>query len=96
LGGGSATNYTLTGASGTVTITGGALGGVSVSGSQFIWSYPTVSGQTYQLEYTTDLSSGAWLPVGEPVPGTGAPVSVTNSISFSVQMFFRLSITNSN
>jgi hypothetical protein len=96
LGGGSATNYTLTGASGTVTITGGALGGVSVSGSQFIWSYPTVSGQTYQLEYTTDLSSGAWLPVGEPVPGTGAPVSVTNSISSSMQMFFRLSITNSN
>jgi hypothetical protein len=34
--------------------------------------------------------------VGDPVPGTGAPVSVTNSISSSVQMFFRLSITNSN
>ncbi|MGA3266682.1 MAG: YDG domain-containing protein, partial [Verrucomicrobiota bacterium] len=78
LGGGAVGDYTLTGASGTVTITEMALGGLSVSGSQFIWSYPTVSGQTYQLEYTTDLSSGAWLPVGDPVPGTGAPVSVTN------------------
>jgi len=96
LGGGAVGDYTLTGASGTVTITEMALGGLSVSGSQFIWSYPTVSGQTYQLEYTTDLSSGAWLPVGDPVPGTGAPLSVTNSISSSMQMFFRLSITNSN
>jgi hypothetical protein len=93
LGGGAGGDYTLAGASGTVTITEVALGGLSVSGSQFIFSYTTVSGQTYQLEYTTDLSSGAWLPVGDPVPGTGASVWVTNSISSSTQMFFRLSIT---
>jgi hypothetical protein len=93
LGGGAVGDYTLAGASGTVMITGVALIGLSASGSQFIFSYPTVSGQTYQLEYATDLSSGAWLPVGDPVPGTGASISVTNSISSSMQMFFRLSIT---
>jgi hypothetical protein len=97
LGGTAGPSYTLAGASGTVTITaaGELLGGLSVSpdGTQFIFSYPTVSGQTYQLEYTTDLSSGAWLPMGSPVTGTGAPVSVTNSISSSTQMFFQLSIT---
>ena len=93
LGGGSAANYTLTGASGTVTIIYVPLGGLSVSGSQFILSYPTVPGQSYQLESTTDLGSGVWLPVGGPVPGTGAPVSVTNGISSSMQMFFRLSVT---
>jgi hypothetical protein len=98
LGGGAVADYTLAGASGTVTITEVALGGLSVSpdGTQFIFSYPTISGQTYQLEYTTDLSSGLWLPMGSPVTGTGAPVSVTNSISSSVQMFFQLSITNSD
>ena len=71
------------------------ISGISVNpdGTQFIFNYPTVSGQTYQLEYTTDLTSGLWLPVGSSVPGTGAPVSVTNSISSSMQMFFRLSIT---
>ena len=96
LGGGAVWNYTLAGASGTVTITGGGvtLGGISVSGTQFIFSYPTVSGQTYQLQYCTDLSSGAWLPAGGPVLGTGAPVSTTNSIDSSMQMFFRLSITD--
>jgi uncharacterized protein (DUF2141 family) len=95
LGGGAVWDYTLAGASGTVTITAGGvtLGGISVSGTQFIFSYPTVSGQTHQLQYTTNLSSGAWLPAGSPVLGTGAPVSATNSISSSMQMFFRLSIT---
>ena len=93
LGGGAVGDYTLTGASGTVTITGVPLGGLSVSGSQFILSYATFSGQSYQLESTTDLGSGVWLPVGGPVPGTGAPIYVTNSISSSMQMFFRLSIT---
>jgi hypothetical protein len=92
LGDGSAVDYTLAGATGTVTITA-ALGGLSVSGSQFIFSYPTAVGQAYQLQYTTDLSSGAWLPVGDSFPGTGAPVSLTNSIGSSMQMFFRLSIT---
>ncbi len=71
LGGASATNYTLTGASGTVTITPGrvVLGGLSANGTQFIFSYPTVVGQTYQLQYTTNLSSGVWLPAGGPVAG---------------------------
>jgi hypothetical protein len=71
------------------------IGGVSVSpdGTQFIFSYPTVLGQSYQLEYSTNLSSGVWYPMGSPVTGTGAPVSVTNSIGSSMQMFFILSIT---
>jgi alpha-L-arabinofuranosidase len=97
LGGTAGPDYTLAGASGTVTITGSGviLGGVSVSpdGTQFMFSYPTVLGQSYQLEYSTNLSSGVWLPMGGPVTGTGAPVSVTNSISSSMQMFFILSIT---
>jgi hypothetical protein len=70
------------------------IGGVGVSGNQFIFSYPTVSGLSYQLEYNTNLSSGAWLPAGSPVAGTGAPLWATNSIGSSMPMFFRLSITN--
>ena len=60
------------------------MGDISVSGTQFIFSYPTVLGQTYQLQYTTDLSSGVWFPAGSPVPGTGAPVWTTNSIVSSI------------
>jgi hypothetical protein len=64
-----------------------------VSGTQFIFSYPTLVGQTYQLQYCTNLTSGLWLPVGSSVLGSGALVWATNSISAMLQQFFRLSIT---
>jgi hypothetical protein len=69
------------------------IAGISFSGAELVFSYPTVSGKSYQLQYTTNLSSGAWLPAGSPVLGTGAPVWATNGIGSSMQMFFRLSIT---
>ena len=69
------------------------MGGISVSGTQFIFSYPTVVGQTYQLQYCTDLTSGLWLPAGSSVLGTGALVWTTNNVSSMQQQFFRLSIT---
>ena len=69
------------------------LGDLSVNGTQLIFSYPTIAGQTNQLQYTTNLSSGVWLPAGDPVFGTGLPVWVTNSIGSAMHMFFRLSIT---
>ena len=69
------------------------LGGIVVSGAQFIFSYTTVAGASYQLESTTNLSLGVWVPAGGPVLGTGTPVSTTNNISSTGQQFFRLSIT---
>jgi len=53
-------------------------------------SWPTQSGQTYQVEYTDDLTSGAWLPLSGPLLGTGVPLLVTNSLAFSTQRFFRV------
>jgi subtilase family serine protease len=66
---------------------------LSVEGSGFAFSYPTIAGATYQLQYTTDLNSGVWLPAGGPVTGAGTPVSTTNVAVSSTQRFFRLSIT---
>jgi hypothetical protein len=53
-------------------------------------SWPTQSGQTYQVEYTDDLTSGAWFPLSGPLPGTGVPILVTNSLTLSTQRFFRV------
>jgi fibronectin type 3 domain-containing protein len=69
------------------------IGGISVSGSDLIFSYPTVAGHTYQLQYCTDLSSGSWVPAGSSVSGTGATVWATNSIGSMQQQFFRLYVT---
>ncbi len=70
------------------------IGGVGVNGNQFIFSYPTVSGLSYQLEYNTNLTSGAWLAAGSPVVGSGGTIWASNSIGSLIPMFFRLSITN--
>jgi subtilase family serine protease len=69
------------------------VGSVSVSGTNFVFSYPTIPGAIYQLQSTTNLKSGPWLPAGGAVTGSGAPVSTTNGISSSAQQFYRLSIT---
>ena len=42
------------------------LNGLSVNGTQFIFSYLTISGQTNQLQYSTNLSSGAVVAGGRP------------------------------
>ena len=70
--------------------------GVQPSGSDIVFNIPSVAGETYQLQFTTDPSSGIW----SNVPG----VSVTNSIgalltltnsggAVGPQGFYRFAIT---
>jgi trimeric autotransporter adhesin len=58
---------------------------------QYVVSYPTVAGLTYQLEYSTDLMS-KWTPLGTPFAGTDGIVAVTNSINPTPQCFFRVQV----
>ena len=62
------------------------------TGSQFIFSWQAPAGQMYQVEYKNDLSVGSWTPIGNPLTGSGAPLSFTNGLSASIQRFFRLRI----
>ena len=68
------------------------VGAAHVSGNQFKLTFPTLSGQTYQIEFKDNLSATNWTPLGSPIIGTGASLNVTNSISVTPQRFFRLSI----
>jgi hypothetical protein len=66
---------------------------VSVSGTQkYVVSCPTIAGQTYQLEYTTNLSTAQWTSLGTPFAGTDGIVAVTNSMSVTPNCFFRLEV----
>ena len=57
-------------------------------------SAPSVLGHVYQLQTTTDLVAGSWLDVGEPVPGTGAPlVFETPYDSAEPRRFYRILVT---
>ena len=59
--------------------------------TRFIISWNTVSGHSYQLEYTDDLGVG-WQPLGTPVAGTDAMVYLTNNVNGAARRFFRLGV----
>jgi regulation of enolase protein 1 (concanavalin A-like superfamily) len=66
--------------------------GVQAFGTNFVMSWPTISGQLYQIEYKDDLNASVWNALGSPVTGTGATLSVTNDVTQSAQRFYRLKI----
>lgn len=61
-----------------------------LSGSNLLLSCPTVAGLNYQVQYETNLTTSAWLPLGAPVSGTGGPITFTSSPPVSSQCFYRL------
>jgi hypothetical protein len=63
-----------------------------IVGGQFTLTWLTLAGQTYQLQYKPNLNAAAWLPLGAPVPGTGEPITVTNSLTASTQCFYRFTL----
>ncbi|HWV99717.1 MAG TPA: lamin tail domain-containing protein [Candidatus Acidoferrum sp.] len=65
---------------------------LSLNGNQFTFSWLSLNTQTYQVEYSTNLTAGAWTPLGTPVSGTGTLRTFTNSPATISQGFFRLRI----
>src|SRR6185436_15343794 len=51
----------------------------------FVLSWPTVSGQAYQVEFNTNLLISIWTPLDAPLTGTGAPLSFTNAAVSAAQ-----------
>ena len=64
------------------------------SGTNLFLNWPAVAGQIYQLEYKTNLTDPSWIPLGNPVTGTGGTLTLTNNIGASSQRFFRLWLVN--
>lgn len=61
------------------------------NGSGLVLTWNTYSNQTYQVQYTTNLSQGNWLGLGNPIPATNSVISVTNSSTDS-RRFYRLQL----
>ena len=62
---------------------------IQPSGTNVTFTWPTYVGQSYQPEYNNDVATTNWLPLGDPIAGTGNLVVLTNDLSAS-QRFFRL------
>jgi glucuronoarabinoxylan endo-1,4-beta-xylanase len=91
--GGGAANYHIIGhVAGTLTVVAPpSLSEVTLDPAGVVLTFPTLSGQMYQVEHTTNLATTVWQPLGVPVPGTGAPISVTNSVA-APENYFRLTL----
>jgi hypothetical protein len=62
------------------------------TGSDVMLNWPGLIGQMYQVQYKTNLTDAAWLPLNAPTQGTGAALSVTNNLGAAPQRFYRLAI----
>jgi len=67
------------------------LGGALASGDMFVLSFPSQVGQTYRVERSASLSPPAWSPVADNVPGTDAPIQISEpDVSHQEQRFYRV------
>ncbi len=86
LGGSAATNYTLTGASGSVTITVPAFSILSEyvdgTGTNLIITWQSAPGATYHVIGNTDVTAAlsTWTNVSGPITATGTNTSFTNPL----------------
>ena len=93
LGGAAAGNYTLVGASGTVTITIPTLsiigGKVDASGTNFIITWQSTPGASYHVVSSTDptIAVSNWATVAGPIIATDTNTSATNPMTSPVSLF---------
>lgn len=93
LGGAAAGDYTLAGASGTVTITVPPFaitgGSVDATGSNFVITWQSAPGATYNVVNSTDptVALDTWTNVAGPIIATNTVTSVTNPITSSESFF---------
>jgi hypothetical protein len=91
----SASNYVFSFTGGTLTVVDvPQINAVALNGNQFVLSYPTLTNQNYQLQFTTNLAPATWIPLNVPVAGTGGSIILSNSLPVSPQGFFRLLISD--
>jgi hypothetical protein len=69
---------------------GPQIGGVTLTGNTFRFTFGTVAGRTYRVEYKDDLNQPDWLPFGGNLVATGTSLVVLDTITASLQRFYRV------
>ena len=63
---------------------------IAQSNSILYFTWNTVSNQTYQLQYKTDLSSTNWNDLGEKITATSNSASATDAVGSDAHRFYRV------
>ena len=62
--------------------------GLTQNGSTFSFNFGVVPGQTYQVQYTTNLAPADWINLGNTINATNSTISVSDTIR-NPQLFYR-------
>jgi hypothetical protein len=65
---------------------------ITVNGNLLSLTWPSLPGETYEIEYCDDLDTGVWTTSGAPVAGDGTPLTFTADMTAAPTRFFRLRI----
>jgi uncharacterized repeat protein (TIGR03803 family) len=63
---------------------------VTVTNGTLNLTWTSEPGGSYQVQYSTDLTSGPWINLGEPLNATGPMLSAADSITNATARFYRL------
>jgi hypothetical protein len=85
------TNYSEQFVDGTLTVSGPTLS-LRAQGGSFVLSFPGLMGQTYQLQYKTNLASATWANLGGEFMAPNETISLTIP-AVPAPAFFQLAIT---
>ena len=61
--------------------------GIETDGTEVVLSWMTVSGTSYGVMWTTNLTTGSWIDITNGISGNDARMSVTNAITEKQQFF---------
>ncbi len=67
---------------------------ISTGDGNLNFTFNSVPGDSYQIEYKDNLNDTTWTPLGSPISGTGDNITLTNSIAAQPQRFYRLVVTS--
>jgi PKD repeat protein len=65
----------------------------AVVGEDFIFSFETIAGKNYKVEFKDSLDDATWQTL-QALPGDGNTITITNSLSVAPQRFFRLRVND--
>jgi len=65
---------------------------ILLPGGAVQFSFGTTTGHSYQVLYKNDLNEASWTPLGNPQPGTGASVTITDNLGTNPQRFYRITV----
>ena len=52
-------------------------------------TFTSVAGRTYRVESSASLTSPSWSPFADNLPGTDAPIQVTDTAVIAAPRFYR-------